>query len=220
MIGRVDRPVRGALFIHRKLLPYPDGRWRSSGIRSIEATIDGEPRGRIVYGSLRADIGKRRHQYANADHCGFYGSVLLVGSEGNHELVTLITANDGQQLELPTRIEIESGNFIDGGVPVINRHYAWLERRTALQDAIETEQSHLPSQLSFEALVPLEGDCEDALEAVVASMQSQTYSRWGVTALVDSGTASDAAREYARHLARQDGGSRTARAAMAHSSTR
>ena len=96
-----------------------------SGIRSIEATIDGEPRGRIVYGSLRADIGKRRHQYANADHCGFYGSVLLVGlPEGNHELVTLITANDGQQLELPTRIEIESGNFIDGGVPVINRHYA------------------------------------------------------------------------------------------------
>ena len=206
VIGRVDRPVRGALFIPQEAVAVSGWALAPSGIRSIEATIDGEPRGRIVYGSLRADIGKRRHQYANADHCGFYGSVLLVGlPEGNHELVTLITANDGQQLELPTRIEIESGNFIDGGVPVINRHYgAWLERRTALQDAIETEQSHLPSQLSFEALVPLEGDCEDALEAVVASMQSQTYSRWGVT-LVDSGTASDAAREYARHLARQDG---------------
>ncbi len=73
VIGRVDRPLRGALFIPQEAVAVSGWALAPSGIRSIEATIDGEPRGRIVYGSLRADIGKRRHQYANADHCGFYG---------------------------------------------------------------------------------------------------------------------------------------------------
>ena len=61
----------------------------------------------------------------------------------------------------------------------------------------------LESRFSLEAIVTLEGDCEDALEAIAASMQAQTHRDWRLT-LVDSGNASDAAREYARQLARDD----------------
>ena len=53
--------------------------------------------------------------------------------------------------------------------------------------------AHSDSRLSFDVIVPLEGDCEDALEAIAASMQAQTYSNWRLV-LVDSGTASDAAQ--------------------------
>ena len=52
-------------------------------------------------------------------------------------------------------------------------------------------------------IVPLEGDCEDALEAIAASMQAQTHSDWRLV-LVDSGTASDAARDCAKDLTRAE----------------
>jgi O-antigen biosynthesis protein len=205
VIGRVDRPVRGALFIPQEAVAVSGWALAPSGIRLIEAMIDGESRGRMVYGSLRADIGKRRRQYANADHCGFYGSVLLTGlPEGNHELVILITAHDGRQLELVTRIEIEHGDYIDGGVPVINRHYrAWLDRRpqgkaTGADDVVQPEH-----RAAFELLVPLEGDCADALEALVTSISAQTHGNWRL-AMVDTGKASQATRLLAQELAKSD----------------
>ena len=112
VIGRLDRPLRGAIFIPREAIVVSGWVLAPSGIRSIEASIDGEPRGRIVHGVTAPDIAKRRHQYANADHCGFSGTVSLFGlTEGSHELVVLITANDGQQLELPTRIEVEAAGY-------------------------------------------------------------------------------------------------------------
>jgi hypothetical protein len=87
------------------------------GIRSIEPFIDGEARGRLDYGALRPDIGKRRRQYPNADHCGFSGSIPMHGLEpGNHDLVVRITSNDGKMLELNQRIEVEGTDAVDGGV--------------------------------------------------------------------------------------------------------
>ena len=116
----------------------------------------------------------------------------------------VVTANDGRQLEMPTRIEIEAGGTVDGGLPVINRHYrAWLERRAARVNSVAAEPAHPESHVSIEAIVTLDGGCEDALEAIAASMQAQTHRNWRL-ALVDGGNASDAARQYARQLARDD----------------
>ncbi len=137
VIGRIDQPVRGAIFVAREIAIVSGWALAPSGIRSVEVFIDGDPRGRIAYGALRPDIAKRRRQYDDADHCGFSGSIPLQGlEERSHELLILVTATDGQTLELPTRIEIDSHNAIDAGMPAINRHYrTWLERRAVKTEA-------------------------------------------------------------------------------------
>ena len=205
VIGRLDRPHRGAIFIPRESIIVSGWVLAPSGIERIEAFVNGEPRGRIDHRVLRPDIAKRRRQYADADHCGFSGTVPLFGlSEGSHELLVLVTANDGRQLEMATRIEVEAAGTVDAGLPVINRHYrAWLERRAADQTMATTELAQLGSDFSCEAIVALDGGCEDALEAIVTSMRAQVHQHWRLS-LVDSGNASDAAKEYARHLADQD----------------
>jgi GT2 family glycosyltransferase len=205
VIGRLDQPHRGAVFIPRETIIVSGWVLARSGINRIEASIDGEPRGRIDYRVLRPDIAKRHRQYMDADHCGFAGIVPLYGLHtGSHELQVLVTANDGRQFELPTRIEVEAVETVDGGVPIINRQYlAWRERRAAHLDRIASDTAHSNSRLSFDVVVPLKGDCEDALEAIATSMQAQTYSDWRLV-LVDSGAASDGTREYARRLARAE----------------
>jgi GT2 family glycosyltransferase len=205
VIGRLDQPHRGAIFIPREKIIVSGWVLARSGINRIEAFVDREPRGRIDYRVLRPDIAKRHRQYLDADHCGFSGMVPLVGlHQGSHDLRVLITAKDGQQLELPTRIEIEAVATVDGGVPNINRQYlAWRERRAAHLNRIASDLAHSNSRLSFDVIVPLEGDCEDALEASATSVQAQTHPAWHLV-LVDSGTASDAAREYAKDLTRAE----------------
>jgi O-antigen biosynthesis protein len=205
IIGRLDQPYRGAVFISLETIVVSGWVLAPSGIKRIETFVDGEPRGRIDYGGLRPDIAKRRRQYADANRCGFSGMVPLFGlTEGSHELRVLVTANDGRQYEMPTRIEVEIAGTVDGGVPFINYHYrAWLERQADHLDRAASDPAPSDLRPTFDVLVPLQGDCEDALEPVVASMQAQTYPNWHL-ALVDSGNASEAAREYARRLAREE----------------
>jgi O-antigen biosynthesis protein len=205
VIGRLDQPHRGAIFIPSEPVIVYGWALAPSGIERIEAFVDGESRGRIDHRVLRPDIAKRRRQYADADHCGFSGRIPLLGlSQGSHELLVVATANDGRRLEMPTRIEVEAGGTVDGGLPVINRHYlAWLERRAVRGDAAAAEPAQPESRFSLEAIVTLDGDCEDALEAIAASMQAQTHYDWHL-ALVASGNASAAARGYAEQLARDD----------------
>ena len=59
------------------------------------------------------------------------------------------------------------------------------------------------SDFSLEVVIVVDGDCQDALETITASMQAQTHRDWRL-ALVDSGNASEAARDYARQLPRDD----------------
>src|SRR5215212_1133864 len=141
VIGRLDQPHRGAIFIPRETIIVSGWVLAPSGIERIEAFVDGEARGRIDHRVLRPDIAKRRRQYADADHCGFSGTVPLFGlTEGSHELLVLVTAIDGRQLEMPTRIEVEAAGTVDAGLAVINRHYrTWLERRTANQTQATAE---------------------------------------------------------------------------------
>lgn len=205
VIGRIDLPVRGALFIPREVAIVSGWVMAPSGIRSIEPLIDGEPRGRIDYGALRPDIGKRRRQYDNADHCGFSGSIPMHGlPPGNHDLVVRITANDGKILELPQRIEVEGADTIDGGVPVLNRHYRqWLDKQ-ALYGAIGASDSEpeIPGQ-SFAVFVTLKDAEEDDLVALVDSLIAQTYGAWQL-ALVPENGASEATLDVANRLALRD----------------
>ena len=205
VIGRLDHPHRGAIFAPTETVIITGWGLAPSGIQRIDSFVDGKPLGRIDYRVLRPDIAKRRRQYADADHCGFTGTLRLHGlTQGSHDLRVLITANDGRELELPTRIEVEAAGTVHGGLPAINRHYrAWLERRAAHLDNPGNESAQMATCLSCEAIVPLDGDCADAVEATVMSLRAQTHPGWRLV-LVDSDDTSDAAREYARQLARDD----------------
>lgn len=205
IIGRIDQPVRGAWFIPRELATVTGWVMAPSGIRSLESLVDGQPRGRVDHGALRPDIGKRRRQYPNADHSGFSGSMPMQGLEpGSHELTVLVTANDGQQMEFSTRIEIDGTHTIDGGVPILNRHYReWLEKRTARVLAAGQQPIEPDHPLLIEAIVTIDGDIEDLLEALAASIRAQSYRHWRLT-LIDAGGASEATRALARRLTESD----------------
>ncbi len=205
VIGRIDLPVRGTMCIPQEIITMSGWTLASSGIRSIEVFIDGESFGRIGYGALRPDIGKRHSQYADADHCGFFGTVPLAGvQEGFREVVIVVTANDGQRLELPSRIEIEGGVFIDGGVPSINRHYpAWLERRSAALAGTGDEPTERQSSLTFDVFVPLRCASPDSLAATSTSVAAQTHDNWRLV-LIDAEAASEDTRQTARQLADGD----------------
>ena len=206
IIGRLDLPIRGSMFVPKELASVSGWVLAPSGIQSVEALIDGEPRGRVGYGSLRPDIGQRRRQYPNADHCGFSGIVPMHGlAPGFHQLTILATAIDGQKLEMPTRIEVDSASTIDGGVPVLNRHYrAWLEKHGPRLQASAGQDFGMDGGLLFELIVPLEGDAEELLEALSASVRAQSHPSWRLT-LLDSGDVSDATRTLAKRLDIQDG---------------
>lgn len=190
VIGRLDLPIRGSMFIPRELVSVSGWAMAPSGIKSLEVLIDGERRGRVDHGALRPDIAKRRRQYPNADHCGFSGTIPMHGlAPGNHDLVVLVTGSDGQKLELPNRIEVDSAHTIDGGVPVLNRHYQkWLERTAIRREQAAQQQLAPNDQLEFEVLVPLAGSEADALQALASSFQAQTYERWQVRFITSSET--------------------------------
>lgn len=189
VIGRIDLPVRGALFIPREVAIVSGWVMAPPGIRSIEPLIDGQPRGRIDYGALRPDIGKRRRQYPNADHCGFSGSIPMHGLEpGNHELLVRITSNDGKTLELNQRIEVEGTDAVDGGVPVLNRHYRqWLDKQALFAKPVE--ETPASRAISLEVLTPLAGTQPDDVEQFVMSLQDLVDDNWRLT-LVGSSEAS------------------------------
>lgn len=204
VIGRIDQPVRGAIFVAREIAIVSGWALAPSGIRSVEVFIDDDPRGRIAYGALRPDIAKRRRQYDDADHCGFSGSIPLQGlDERSHELLILVTANDGQTLELPTRIEIDSHNAIDAGMPAINRHYGtWLERRAARAEA-ERSETRSGALFPLEIIVPVQGDVAEELAVLATSIAAQTHPEWHLT-LIKTNDVSEASRDLAANLASSD----------------
>src|SRR5215213_936254 len=212
IIGRLDQPNRGAIFVPWETVTLSGWALAPSGVNRVEVFVDGQARGPIDHQVLRPDIARTRRQYADAEHCGFAGTVPLslpldpvsIPQEGSHELRVVVTANDGRQQEISTRIEVVIAGIVDGGMPHINRQYsAWLEQRDKFLAAMPGTVATIDSRLIFEIIVPLEGHCDDGLEAVVASLQAQTYPQWRLT-LVDSGNVSDGTREYGRHLASED----------------
>ena len=137
VIGRLDRPHRGAIFIPSEsiivygwaLLPRVSSRSRPSSTESLAAES--------ITGVLRPDIAKRHRQYADADHCGFSGTVPLTGlTKGAMSFwcwsPQMTAGNSRCQRASRSRPPEQSM----AGLPIINRHYrAWLERRAAHDDS-------------------------------------------------------------------------------------
>ena len=182
VIGRLDLPIRGTLFIPRELVSVSGWAMAPPGIASIEVFIDGERRGRVDHGALRPDIGKRRKQYPNADHSGFSGTIPMHGlGPGNHEMIVRITSVDGKVLELPNRIEVDSAQTVDGGVPVLNRHYqTWLLHYASRQPMPNGSHETATILPDVHVIVHVEGDAKDELEALISSIDAQTRDggRW------------------------------------------
>lgn len=200
VIGRLDLPIRGSLFIPRELVSVSGWAMAPSGIASIEVFIDGERRGRVDHGALRPDIGKRRKQYPNADHSGFSGTIPMHGlGPGNHEMTVRVTSLDGKTLDLPNRIEVDSAQTVDGGVPVLNRHYqTWLQRSASkrfIPNGMPLPEGSPPEIL---VIVPVTGDVVDELEALVASIDAQTYDRWQLTLLLADDVPDNARHDLAQ----------------------
>src|SRR3712207_9595622 len=74
------------------------------------------------------------------------------------ELLVVVTAIDGKQLEIPTRIEVEADRIVDAGLPAINRHYrTWLEQRAAHDTSVSAKPSQEGEAFALEALITLDG---------------------------------------------------------------
>lgn len=205
VIGRLDLPIRGSLFIPRELVSVSGWAMAPSGISSIEVFIDGERRGRVDHGALRPDIGKRRKQYPNADHSGFSGTIPMHGlGPGNHEMIVRVTSVDGKTLDLPNRIEVDSAQTVDGGVPVLNRHYqTWLQRSASRRSSSNGARHSPESVPEIHAIVHVAGDVENEIEALIASIDAQTSDRWRVTYVL-ANDVKDSLRQALGQLADED----------------
>jgi GT2 family glycosyltransferase len=208
LLGRLDTPIRGAKFLSREIVQVSGWALARSGIQTVESFIDGQPVGSIIYGSLRPDIARIRRRYANADHCGFYGSISMFGiAEGPHELTVKVTANDGRELELATRLEVDNESVIDAGLPLINKWYeTWLRRAaTAASRGADTavESESFANCPLIELVFVPERDSLDALEALAESMIAQVYPNWRLT-IADYGAAGEGTYDLARQLADED----------------
>jgi GT2 family glycosyltransferase len=117
---------------------------------------------------------------------------------GNHELLVRITSNDGKTLELNQRIEVEGTDAVDGGVPVLNRHYReWLDKQALFaQTVVENSESR---GISLELLTPLAGTLPEDIEPFVISLQDLVDDKWRLT-LVGSDDASPVTRAAAEAI--------------------
>lgn len=109
---------------------------------------------------------------------------------GNHELVVHITSNDGKTLELNQRIEVEGTDAVDGGVPVLNRHYRqWLDKQALFVKPVE--ETPASQAISLELLTPLAGRRPDDIEQFVMSLQDLVDDKWQLTLIGSRDTSPD-----------------------------
>lgn len=79
-----------------------------SGVKSVEAFIDGASYGQIKYGISRVDVNKAYPGYSSGDNCGFEGTIDISKlSDGTKTLKVVITSNDGSTQTLTKSIVIK-----------------------------------------------------------------------------------------------------------------
>ncbi|MFR2664764.1 MAG: N-acetylmuramoyl-L-alanine amidase, partial [Clostridium sp.] len=79
-----------------------------SGVKSVEAFIDGASYGQIKYGVSRTDVNKVYPGYSSGDNCGFEGRIDISKlSNGAKTLKVVITSNDGSTQTLTKSIVIK-----------------------------------------------------------------------------------------------------------------
>src|SRR5215217_9005737 len=69
IIGRLDQPNRGAIFVPWETVTLSGWALAPSGVNRVEVFVDGAARGPIDHRVLRPDIARTRRQYADAEHC-------------------------------------------------------------------------------------------------------------------------------------------------------
>ena len=94
----------------------------SSGVRSVEAFVDGKSLGNISYGALRPDVNKVCPGYPSGDNAGFDETVNISSlSNGKKTLEIKITGNSGTVQTIKVnfnKVTLESRNFLDE--PTVN----------------------------------------------------------------------------------------------------
>ena len=94
----------------------------SSGVRSVEAFVDGKSLGNISYGALRPDVNKVCPGYPSGDNAGFDETVNISSlSNGKKTLEVKITGNSGTVQTIKVnfnKVTLESRNFLDE--PTVN----------------------------------------------------------------------------------------------------
>ena len=91
----------------------------SSGVRSVEAFVDGKSLGNISYGALRPDVNKVCPGYPSGDNAGFDETVNISSlSNGKKTLEIKITGNSGTVQTIKRTISInrkslEAKSFLD-----------------------------------------------------------------------------------------------------------
>ena len=94
----------------------------SSGVKSVEAFVDGKSLGNISYGALRPDVNKVCPGYPSGDNAGFDETVNISSlSNGKKTLEVKITGNSGTVQTIKVnfnKVTLESRNFLDE--PTVN----------------------------------------------------------------------------------------------------
>ena len=94
----------------------------SSGVRSVEAFVDGKSLGNISYGALRPDVNKVCPGYPSGDNAGFDETVNISSlSNGKKTLEVKITGNSGTVQTIKVnfnKVTLESRNVLDE--PTVN----------------------------------------------------------------------------------------------------
>ena len=94
----------------------------SSGVKSVEAFVDGRSLGNISYGALRPDVNKVCPGYPSGDNAGFDETVNISSlSNGKKTLEVKITGNSGTVQTIKVnfnKVTLESRKFLDE--PTVN----------------------------------------------------------------------------------------------------
>ena len=94
----------------------------SSGVKSVEAFVDGKLLGNISYGALRPDVNKVCPGYPSGDNAGFDETVNISSlSNGKKTLEVKITGNSGTVQTIKVnfnKVTLESRKFLDE--PTVN----------------------------------------------------------------------------------------------------
>ena len=94
----------------------------SSGVKSVEAFVDGKSLGNISYGALRPDVNKVCPGYPSGDNAGFDETVNISSlSNGKKTLEIKITGNSGTVQTIKVnfnKVTLESRNVLDE--PTVN----------------------------------------------------------------------------------------------------
>ena len=155
----------------------------SSGIAAVETFVDGAPRGKVSYGSLRPDVAATYPTFPGVEHSGFVGTLPVEDlAPGPHRLVVRITAADDKRTEIARDVEIAPRHLAIGEVPRLNAQYQeWLALHQPTDEDISEARvaaKSLSYQPTFDLIVPVSHSDAPGLRATIDAVRAQAYNAW------------------------------------------